>query len=198
MTNPVRSDRQAPLAVAGPQAQPSGAPAVCHPALLGPDNVLALQRIAGNAAVGTLVVQRDAGSSPAYNDDEFKRMAMGSANDYLLSGEDFPPAMPGKVVYWKTMSAWNELDEDHFYTDANGAEQHVKVRIILYSRGDTFQLRVVKWNAAGQEIVVRRSSGWIDMATGTPHRGEKPQPPDNSPTRPDRVPYYDDSDSVPA
>lgn len=197
MTRPAWSDRQAQPAEADPQVQSSGATAVAHPALLGPANVLALQRTAGNAAVGTLVVQRDTGGGPVYNDDEFKRMAMGSANDYLLSGEDFPPAVPGKVIYWKTMSAWKEVDQDHFYTDANGAEQHVKARIILYSGDDTFQLRIVKWNDAGQEITVRRSSGWIDTATGMPHRGEKPQPPDNSPPRPDRMPYYDDSDSVP-
>jgi hypothetical protein len=195
MTTPARSNRQAQPVEAAHHTQ--AAPVAARPVLLGAENVLALQRTAGNAAVGTLVVQRDAGAAPAYNDDEFKRLALGSANDYLLSGEDFPAAVPGRVVYWKTMSAWNEVDQDHFYTDANGAEQHVKARIRLYSGGDTFMLRIVRWNDAGQEITVRRSTGWVDMATGMPHRGDKPQPPDNSPTRPDRLPYHYDDESVP-
>jgi hypothetical protein len=165
--------------------------------LLDPANVLALQRTAGNAAVGSLVVQRDPGAGPTYNDEEFKRLAMGSANDYLLSGEDFPPAVPGKVTYWKTVSAWREGDEDHFYTDAQGNEQHVKVRITIYSGGDTFMLRVVRWNDAGQEITVRRSYGWVDMTTGMPHRGDKPQPPDTNPPSPPRERFYYDDDSVP-
>lgn len=206
MTRPVPSHQPA---AASPRTKSATSPAAARHRTMDTANLLALQRTAGNAAVGSLVVQRDdAGAVPAFNDDEFKRMAMGSANDYLLSGQDFPPAVPGKVTYWKTMSAWREVDEDHFYTDANGVEQHVKVKITLSGgdlepgapHPDKYLLRVIRWNDAGQEVTVRRSTGWID-ATGTPHRGEKPQPPsppDNSPTRPEPSPYYQDDDNAPA
>ncbi|MBP2327170.1 hypothetical protein JOF56_007555 [Kibdelosporangium banguiense] len=202
MTRPVVSHQPA---VAGPQAAPAASPVAARHGAMDAANLLALQRTAGNAAVGSLVIQRDdAGAAPAFNDDEFKRMAMGSANDYLLSGQDFPPAVPGRVTYWKTMSAWREVDEDHFYTDANGAEQHVKVKITLSGgdlapgapNPDKYLLRVIRWNDAGQEITVRRSVGWID-ATGTPHRGEKPQPPQPPDQTPEHPHYHDNDDNVP-
>lgn len=204
MTRPVPSHQEPAV---GPRTKPAATPAVARYGTVGSANLLALQRTAGNAAVGSLVVQRDdAGAPPAYDDVAFQRFAMASANDYLLSGQDFPPAVPGRVVYWKTMSASREADEDHFYTDAKGAEQHIKVRITLWGgelapgapNPDRYSLRVVRWNDAGQELTVRSSTGWID-AGGTPHRGEKPPPPappNPAPPSPEPAPYYEDDQNV--
>jgi hypothetical protein len=163
---------------------------------LTPDGVLGLQRSAGNSAVSSTVIQRDTVYGPPYNDFEFKRLTMGLANDYLLSGEDFPATVRSReVVYWKTVSAWNEGDEDHFYIGPGGVERHFKVRTILgYSGPDTFEIRVIKWDAAGRAIIVRRLGGWINMTDGVPHAGERPSSPgDDSP----HAPNYDDSASVP-
>jgi hypothetical protein len=158
--------------------------------------MLALQRTAGNAAI---VVQREYGAWSNI-DEAFGRLALEQANTYLLYDADFAPVVPGRVKVWKTFTSGREVDEDHFFTDSGGSEQHVKVRISLYSGGDTFRGRVVSWNPAGQEINVARFDGWIkDNGDGTcsVHVGSKPRPADPGPPPHGGAPQYYDWQEVP-
>jgi len=171
-----------------------------RPVVLDARSVLALQRAAGNRALTSTVVQRQAAPVAFSNmDNEFARFAMMTTNTFLLSEADFAPVAPGRVQTWKTVSAGGELDEDHFYTDAAGNEQHVKVHVFLDSDAG-FRARICSWNADGQEISLKRISGWLeDQGDGTCvlHVGDKPRPPDPTPSTPSGPSnVYDDDENV--
>jgi hypothetical protein len=180
-----------------------------------------LQRLVGNQAIqamlGQLPIQRDpsdAGTgggaagvpSDKALDQEIARVAAGVCNQYLVHDAPFAPVVPTRMQTWSTFSTSNGvLDEDHFYNDSNGAEQHVKVRAfrgvgpdLKSQTGDTFWGRVVTWNDKGQEITVGRFSGWLEYNGGSwqVHMGPKPAPA-APPPPPPAPPSYDEGDQVP-
>jgi hypothetical protein len=185
----------------------SGRAMIGHPSPGGAAHLLRLQRSIGNAAVATLVVQRDTSQagSPTFSnlDTEVTRWATMSTNDFLLHKADFAPVIPTKIQTWKTISVGGQLDEDHFYTDNTGAEQHVKV---LGGMPDSTTIwgEIVNWDGNGQQQILQNFSGWLeDNGDGTcqVHTGAKPSTPSPSgpdaPSTPSGPPLYDNADVVP-
>jgi hypothetical protein len=169
--------------------------------------LLRLQRSIGNAAVARLFVQRDTPQAgpPTFSnlDSEVTRWATRSTNDFLLHKADFAPVPPTKITTWKTISAGGQLDEDHFYTDNAGAEQHVK---LLAGMPDSTTIwgEIVNWDGNGQQQTLQNFSGWLqDNGDGTcqVNSGANPSTPSPSgpdtPSTPSGPPVHDEDDSVP-